>query len=625
MGVRTLLSRRTTNWERLSLSLFLCGFLVLGTHYALTNPLCKPDEGFHYAYAIHLWSGHGLPIIRISPERPGFTAVEMEGHQPPLFYAAVAAVARLFHLQDKIPVAVNPYLLGTLEGNRSPWTPVYSAFSDTPIFFTGRLIALSCGVLALLFGYLFCRLFLPWPLALLSVAFMGFNPQFIFIATSFSNDMPVTAAVQAGLWALGKAFRRGIGPWEGLRAGFTIAVATLVKLTGLGLLLPFILIAFWQAWKQKSGKSLIWAAAGSLLIGIIDGWWFWRNWTLYRHPFATNLLPVFLGLRTIPWTAEDFKNFLVFLWKSYWLDFSPGGILFADPWLYTVTGMICVLAVMGLAFAVTRDRSLRPFFLLVWGWFALVLGSLFQLTSKTAILMGGGRLLLPAAIAVGATLAVGLTRLCRHLILPAGLAILLGIFAAIAPARYLYPAFPRPLLVKNLESPPAYPLDAHFGNRQFELIGYDLEQTELSGQRAVRITYYWRALEKTDRNFSVFIHLETQEGGQPAILTQTDTYTGYGIWPTSAWRPDWIFVDHLALPLPPPGQAFSGTLLTGLYFLPTMERLPAYDRAGQRFPADAVPLACIWTDEGGVLHLAAPTGPGAPAIADSPCDGSNHQ
>mgnify|MGYP000110392273 CR=1 FL=1 len=623
MRVGTLFSHRTSHWEKLSLSLFLCGFLVLGTYYALTNPFCKPDEGFHYAYAIHLWSGYGLPVIRVPPERPGFMAVEMEGHQPPLFYASVAAVARLFHLQEKIPVAVNPYLLGTVEGNRSPWTPVYSTFSDTPIFFTGRLIALSCGALALLFGYLFCRLFLPWPLALLSVAFMGFNPQFIFIATSFSNDMPVTAAVQAGLWALGKAFRRGIGPWEGLRAGFTIAVATLVKLTGLGLLLPFILIAFWQAWKQKNGKPLIWAAVGSLLIGIIDGWWFWRNWTLYRHPFATNLLPVFLGLRTTPWTAGDFRDFFVFLWKSYWLDFGPG--LFAEPQVYIIIGLICAPALIGFIFVLIQEPQRRFFFLLVWGWFALVLGSLILLTSKTVTLMGGSRLLFPAAIAVSATLSVGLTRVCRHLILPAGLAILLGLFAAIAPGRYLYPAFPRPLLVRNLESPPAYPLNAYFGNRQFELIGYDLAQTELSGRRAVRITYYWRALEKTDHNFSVFIHLETQEKGHPAILTQTDTYPGYGIWPTSAWQPGWIVVDRLALPLPPPGQAFSGTVLTGLYFLPTMERLPAYGQASQRFPADAVPLACIWADEEGDLRIAAPIGPGVSAIADSPCDGSIHR
>jgi len=616
-------SHRTPDWEKLSFSLFLCGFLVLGTYYALTNPFCKPDEGFHYAYAIHLWSGYGLPVIRISPERPGFTAVEMEGHQPPLFYASVAAVARLFHLQEKTPVAWNPYLLGTVEGNRSPWTPVYSTFSDTPIFFTGRLIALSCGTLALLFGYRFCRLFLPWPLALLSIAFMGLNPQFVFIATSFSNDMPVTAAVQAGLWALGRAFQRGMGPREGLIAGFTIALAALVKLTGLGLLLPFLLIALWQAWRQRSGKPLIWAGAGGLLIGVIDGWWFWRNWTLYGHPFATNLLPVLLGLRTTPWTASDFRDFFVFLWKSYWLDFGPG--LFAEPQVYIVIGLICVPALIGFILVLIQEPQRRSFFLLVWGWFALVLGSLLQLTSKTAILMGGSRLFFPAAIAVSATLAVGLTRLCRHLTLPSGLAILLGLFAIIAPARYFYPAFPRPLLVKNLESPPAYPLDAYFGNRQFELIGYDLEQTELSGRRAVRITYYWRALEKTDRNFSVFIHLQTLDGGQPVILTQTDTYPGYGIWPTSAWQPGWIFVDRLALPLPPPGQAFSGTVLTGLYFLPTMERLPAYDRASQKFPADSVPLACIWADEEGTLRIAAPIGPGAPAIADSPCDGSIHR
>jgi len=773
--------------ETLSLVLFLIIFLALGTYYALGNPLfCKPDEAYHYAYALHLKSGYGLPYIDTARIGLGsHTPVEMEGHQPPLYYGLVAALGFIFQIEDKISPSVNPHFLGTQEGNRNPVTPAYTDFSSAPLFFiTGRFLSLLYGSLLIISAYALARLFVPWPVALLTVLFVGLNPQFVFISSSFSNDMAGAALVHLGLWQLGRAMREGITLQRGAQMGLTIALATLAKLTGLGLFIPLGILALWQSWRTLNIRPLLWAGVAGLILLVVDGWWFWRNWNLYGDPFATNLLPVLLGPRTTPFTWEDIRFLMSFLWKAYWLDFSPGGILFAEPPVYAALGFLCLVGSIGLILALVRQKDLRPFFILLWGWFLIVLVGLMHLTSQTAIFMGGGRLLFPAAITIGASLATGLTEIFRRPIVPGILAALLGIYAAIAPAHYLHPTYPRPTLTKhiktppmyelgayfgdrqfelvgydleqtglperpalsitfywhtlketdrnfsvfihletqekghpailtqldtypgygvypnsvwragwifvdrpslplpppgqpfsgdvlaglyflpnmerlpaydrtgwrfpadavplariradesgvlhvvpmrNLESPPAYPLNVYFGNRQFELIGYDLEQTELSGRRAVRITYYWRALEKTDRNFSVFIHLETLEGGQVAILTQTDTYPGYGIWPTSAWQPGWIFVDRLALPLPPPGQAFSGTVLTGLYFLPTMERLPAYDQAGQRFPADAVPLACIWADEEGDLRIAAPIGPGVSAIADSPCDGSIHR
>jgi len=598
--------KKDKSWaERLVLLLILGAFFGLGIYYAKDNPIyIKPDEFYHHAYVNHLRLEKALPVIDVTKLGPGNHApVEMEGHQPPLYYTTISFITSLFGLYDRVSLTANPHFLGTLYGNRNPWTPAYAALTEAPVFFTGRFISLVCGMLALIFAYLLCRLFLPWPLAALSVAFMGFNPQFLFIATSFSNDMMAVAATHAGLWQLGKIMQKGLNLRKSIVLGIIVALATLIKLTGLGLLIPLGIIALWQAWKSRKGWPLIWASVSGLIVLLLDSWWFWRNWVLYRNPFATNLLPILLGPRVAPWSSNDFWFFVDFLWKAYWVDFSPGGILFAEPKVYVIIGLICILAGIGLILALVRERSLLPFFLLIWGWFALVTVSLFQLTSKTAFFMGGGRLLFPSAIAISATLAVGLTKLCRNPILPGGLALLLGIFAVIAPLRYIYPAYPKPILMKSLETHPKYLLGVRFGNEQFELLGYGLEQTEVFGKRALKFTYYWHALKRTDRNFSVFLHLETWEREQPRVLAQIDTYPGYGVWPTSSWRPDCIFVDSLILPLPTLGQSFSGVVLTGLYFLPTMERLPAYDRAGQRLPGDAVPLARIWTDVTGNFHL----------------------
>ena len=602
---------RLTWTERGALALLLGVFLILGIYYALDNPLCKPDEAYHYAYAFHLRSGHGLPVIRVIPGRTQFTPVEMEAHQPPLYYAGVAGIAALLNMQERIIPSVNPYLLGTLEGNRCLTTPLYSTFPESPIFFTGRLVSLVCGAMALLFAYLLCRAFLPWPVALLSAAFMGFNPQYLFIATSFSNDMPVTALVHLGLWRLGRAIQIGLDRRQAFVLGGIVAGATLTKLTGLGLLIPLGGIAFWQAWRTRRGQPLLDAGLAALVVAVGGSWWFWRNWRLYGNPFATHLLTVLLGRRSSPWTLEDLRDFLVYVWKSYWLAFSPGDLLFAEPPVYGGIGLICLLALFGLLKALHRNRSIRLLFALVWGWFLLVFASFLILTRSTPIFIGGGRLLFPAAIALGATLAVGLTELFRRFpFVPAGFAVLLAVYAASAPIRYIHPAYPRPHLVRTLEHPPTHPSGISFGDGYFELIGYDLQLTQIAGRPALAITYYWRTLRETSRSFSVFIHLQTRRDGHLVLLTQVDTYPGYGAHPTSAWRRDWIFIDRLALPLPPPESVFSGTVVTGLYDLPTMERLPAYDRDGRRFPADAVPLADLWVDAAGALHLSSPADAG---------------
>ena len=112
---------------------------------------------------------------------------------------------------------------------------------------------------------------------------------------------------------------------------------------------------------------------------------------------------------------------------------------------------------------------------------------------------------------------------------------------------------------------------------------------DVSGQRALEITYYWRALQGTDRNFSVFVHLTGQDQSVP--IAQLDTYPDYGSFPTMLWRTDRTFVDRLRLPLPENASIINGELLTGLYYYPTMERLSASDQRGERFPNDALPLA----------------------------------
>ena len=173
-------------------------------------------------------------------------------------------------------------------------------------------------------------------------------------------------------------------------AGIRDRVRSLTKLGGFGLLVPLGATAVWQAWKTQRSWPLVSAGLAAIIVAFACSWWLWHNWSLYKDPFATNVLIALMGPRVEPLTWDEFGSLFGFLWKAYWLDFSPGGILFAEPVVYRLIGLVCVLAIIGSSLALVRDRSKRPLFLLIWGWFAVVCVSLFRMKTATAVFMGGG-------------------------------------------------------------------------------------------------------------------------------------------------------------------------------------------------------------------------------------------
>ncbi|MHB1131189.1 MAG: glycosyltransferase family 39 protein [Chloroflexota bacterium] len=589
---------------RLARSLVVAGllavFLALGSYYALTSPLySRPDEPVHYAYTLHLLAGKGLPTVDTSVigarnDKP----TQMEAHQPPLYYAAVAAVARLLPAgRDEMP-AMNPYFWTLPEDRRQLWLASFGVGpAEAPVFFAGRFLSLAAGALALLFAFRLARLFLPWGLAALTLAFMAFNPQFIFIASSFSNDMANTATATLGLWLLGVALRRGLNARLGLLLGLAIALAGLTKLSGFGLLAPLGVIALWQSWRRRETRPLAAALLAGLVVLALSGWWFWRNWELYGHPLALNLLNVLLGPAPGPLPLAKVEELLRWMAQSFWLDFGPAGFVFAEPLFYQALAALFALGVLGTALRLWRQPALAGLLGLVWGWFALVLASLLQTEVSSGIVMGGGRLMLPAAVAVALTLAVGLSELAGRRPLAVGVVALgLALFSTLAPARYVDPAYPKVALAANLERLPAYRSEARFGDGAVELLGFDLAQgRNATGQQEVTVTYYWRALRPLAKDLTVFIHLLGQEGSQSVGRAQFDSYPAYGAYPTSWWQADRIVVDRLSLALPESNKPADGQIMTGLYDKPSGARLRATDSSGRELPSFAVNLAQVRT------------------------------
>lgn len=121
-----------------------------------------------------------------------------------------------------------------------------------------------------------------------------------------------------------------------------------------------------------------------------------------------------------------------------------------------------------------------------------------------------------------------------------------------------------------------------------ELEGYRVATATVRPGEEVEVHLYWRALERMDRDYTVFVHLYDRAG---RLWGAGDSQPLSGQVPTSTWVAGesvddvhWVRLD----PQAPPGEY---TLAVGLYDLKTMQRLPAVDERGAPQADHAIRLA----------------------------------
>jgi len=158
--------------------------------------------------------------------------------------------------------------------------------------------------------------------------------------------------------------------------------------------------------------------------------------------------------------------------------------------------------------------------------------------------------------------------------------------------------------------PPDYPRLVELG-KQIQLLGYDLAEADseaplaqecqsctlaleapaaTSPQPAWHLALHWQALDRPDRDYTVFTQLIGPDG---QVWGQQDNQPQGGRYPTTAWALQDRVVDRYTLSLregAPPGQY---QLLAGMYDLPTGQRLAAIGAAGNRLPNDAIVLTTL--------------------------------
>lgn len=103
------------------------------------------------------------------------------------------------------------------------------------------------------------------------------------------------------------------------------------------------------------------------------------------------------------------------------------------------------------------------------------------------------------------------------------------------------------------------------------LRGYELQPGPIRAGDDLSLKVYWQADTVLAENYTVFTQLLDSQG---ALVAGHDSQPLGGYFPTSQWPAGEIVTDMVRLPLPAELPAGRYTLITGMYLLETLERLP---------------------------------------------------
>lgn len=571
----------------------LISFLIIGVLFQIVTPLFEtPDEIWHVGMAAHLARGGGLPVQRPGEETPW----RQEGSQPPLYYAMLAAFARLFRwpLEDLEAVRVenrhpspgnadlpdnkNMALHGSWE--RFPWQGVVGTLHRW------RLISLLLGLITVGAIYAAVRTMAPsrprWALG--AAALTAWNPMFPFVMSAINNDTLINALSAVTLWQLARLWRYGIRGTRALLLGLLLGLAVLSKLSGLALwaFTAGVLCALVRKGRLRLPELLRY---GGLIYGMaiaLSGWWFLRNWVLYGDPTGLNVMLEIFGRRTVS-PAQLLAETRGFVW-SFWAVWGWFNIL-ADPPVYLFLEAWLWLSAIGAMLAMGQAwRKPDPDGQALWvgalGYTGLVFAGLVRWTSMTSA--SQGRLMFPAIGPIAWMLWAG----WEHIVdrwLPRGRtvgrwapAVIWMAIAWIAPVRYILPVYAGPIPIADLP-PEARRVEVTF-DRHLRLLGY-LPGVATPGS-SLTLTLFWECLRPTEQPWSVFLHpvltLRVRD------VRQVDRHPGRGLFSTTDCRPGFRFADPYWVPIGVQNEVPTVIRLhVGLYDAKTGWVAPADDDQGR--------------------------------------------
>ena len=396
-------------WPIALLASLLLAYVGLAGWYSLVIPLGEaPDEVPHFTYVRYLAQHGRLPD----------TSEEHEAFQPPLYYAAAAALTFWIEDDPDAPFAVRHNAYYDVADPRSPKNLLlHTADESWPFggwalaWHLVRLLSIALGAVTVLAVYGLGRVLFPEApaVALAMAGLLAFTPQFLFLSAVVNNDNAATAFSALILWQVAAVLHNARPGWHrpmvlGLLLGLGLLskanVAVLVPIAGLAVVLAPATGAGRQAGADgaagerqagRRGAALRAAALGLLVCfgvaALVAGWYFVRNWLLHGDPLGWNFVLETNARREGPLTPEVLAWLFQGVFRSFWLGWI--GIAFEEV-IYWILGLVCLAGAAGFVAWLARRWSVLAG-ATRWTLLLLVLhaaGTLASLIQWTATVLG---------------------------------------------------------------------------------------------------------------------------------------------------------------------------------------------------------------------------------------------
>ncbi len=466
-----------------------------------------------------------------------------EASQPPLYYLMMAALWNAFDTSDfnerYLPSPFTVIGDPSGRGNRNlviykqPYPPDLKGSSLA--LYAIRLLSLGMGAVTVWAVCQSARVLLPGDagFALLAGALTAFNPQFLFISASVSNDTLVNMMAALITWRMLVMLRDGFDTRRDFALALLIALASLSKLSGLVLGAFAALAALWLLFRTGDRRGFLQFAGMTLFAWLIIAlWWYVRNLALYAELTGASTMLDYFGRRSISLgqlIAEEFEGLRV----SYWAVFGAFNIV-VDELFYHLMDALSAIGALGLVVFLAktvwvdspqRHREHREYVLVAVAVLALLLalggGALIVWSLQTWA--STGRLLFPYITSASLLLALGLgaLRIPKALIIAP-----LFAFSLYAPFAYIIPNYDHPAAVERLPVS-AVRADVVWGDLRLSAYEIPALQAWRAGDE-IPLAFYWRAEAQSPLAYALTLSLVDEAGD---VISSIETWPGWGTMP----------------------------------------------------------------------------------------------
>ncbi len=568
-------------------------FLLIGLVYLYAAPNFEASDSAQHIGVIKWIAERGELPLQSADHAQLFG---QEASQPSLYYLLMAAVWRAFDTADfderYLPSPFTAIGVPARWGNRNLliYQQVYppDLRGSSLALYAIRFLSLCMGAATVAAVYQAARTALPGQkgVALLAASLTAFNPQFLFISASASNDALINLLAALLCWQMLLMLREGFCTRRSLLLALLIALAALTKLSGLTVAAVVGLAALWTLAQRRDIRGFALLAGATLALTLlIAGPWYLRNLSLYGELFGTSTMLDHFGRREIsPWRlmTEEFQGLRV----SYWAVFGAFNIL-AHEAFYHIMDLLSLVGAAGVVVFLARNHQAKPL-LTSLGFLALLLllGAAMLFWWSLQTWASTGRLLFPFITSISLLLALGL-RAWR--IPPLLVAAPLLVFSLAAPFLYIIPNYDHPPPVAALPES-ATVADAQWGD--LRLTGYELPppQAWRPGDR-IPLTFYWRAEAQSPLAYALALSLLGADG---EALHSFETWPGWGTFPHPWMTLHTVYSDDYIMEIPV-GAASTPELQLEIrwYVFPDGPELAAELVTGERLEALRLPLGSL--------------------------------